>query len=99
LIGLGVDESTAAIIKGHEMEVVGKHQVAVYDQRDPNAKRDRDYEVLQAGGRYDLQKCQVVAPESKVIPAAYNQVVAGPIEPPSDADPDNASDSTTSFCR
>jgi cyanophycinase len=99
LIGLGVDESTAAIIKGHEMEVVGKHQVAVYDHRNPEAKREREYEVLQAGARYDLQDCKVLPQESKVIQASATVVESSPPQVGINADPADVDDSITSLCQ
>jgi cyanophycinase-like exopeptidase len=99
LIGLGVDESTAVIIKGHEMQVVGKHQVAVYDQRDVTAKRQRDFEVLKAGDRYNLLECEVLAHEPKVIPASAVVVKSAPIEAGIDAEPAGAEEATTSFCQ
>jgi cyanophycinase len=54
LLGLGIDEATAVIVQGREMEVVGKHQVAVYDRPIDNAQSQQVYETLAAGDRYDL---------------------------------------------
>jgi cyanophycinase len=99
LIGLGVDESTGVIIKGHEMQVVGKHQVAVYDQRESAAKQDREFEVLKAGDRYDLQQCEILAKESKIIPASAVVAKSAPAEAAVDAEPAGADEATTSFCR
>jgi cyanophycinase len=54
LLGIGIDEGTALIVRGSVMEVVGRSRVAVYDRRRP-AGRDKDYEELRAGDRYDLK--------------------------------------------
>lgn len=53
VVGLGIEESTALIVQGHTMEVVGKNQVAVLDSsKDSAAPRSA---VLQAGDRYDFK--------------------------------------------
>lgn len=53
VVGLGIEESTALIVHGHTMEVVGKNQVAVLDgSSSETAPRPA---VLQAGDRYDFK--------------------------------------------
>jgi len=32
LLGIGLDENTAIVVKGNEFEVIGEHYVAVYDK-------------------------------------------------------------------
>src|SRR6185503_4042572 len=54
LLGLGIDESTAVIVQGHQMEVVGKHQVAVFDRTVDSEPAERPYQALAPGDRYDL---------------------------------------------
>ncbi len=54
LLGLGIDDGTAVIVQGHEMEVVGQHQVAVFGREVEAAASERPYETLAAGDRYDL---------------------------------------------
>jgi cyanophycinase len=58
LLGIGIDEGTALVVRGSVMEVVGKGEVAVYDRRRPAAAGEKDYEVLAPGTRYDLKKRQ-----------------------------------------
>ena len=54
LLGIGIDESTALVVRGHIMEVIGNNRVAIYDRtRPPTASKD--YESLGAGARYDLK--------------------------------------------
>ena len=53
LLGIGLDESTAIVVRGNAFEVIGKSYVAIYD-----AQRSLDsggqFYFLTAGDRYDL---------------------------------------------
>jgi cyanophycinase len=60
VLGLGIDEATAVIVQGREMEVVGEHQVSVFDRSVEAA--ERPYETLAAGDRYDLVARQRLEP-------------------------------------
>jgi len=60
LLGLGIDESTAVLVRGAEFEVLGANTVSVYpptqspaDEEGPVAQR------LQAGNRYDLKRFEI----------------------------------------
>jgi cyanophycinase len=53
LIGLGIDEETALVIKDNAIDVVGKHHAVVYDREDPDDADER-FEFLFGGDRYDL---------------------------------------------
>lgn len=55
LLGIGIDEGTVIVVRGHVLEVMGKSKVAVYDRRKPVVPGEKDYEEVPAGGRYDLQ--------------------------------------------
>ena len=59
LVGLGIDESTAAVVSGPWMRVLGAGQVAIYDRRTPPAAAGRDHVALASGGRYDLVEGKV----------------------------------------
>lgn len=54
LLGLGIDEGTALIVQGHEMEVLGASQVAVFADEPTSSADEPGYELLKAGDRYDL---------------------------------------------
>ncbi len=54
LLCLGIDETTAVIVTGHDMQVVGKNNVYVYD-RDKPATGEAAYTKLAAGEHYDLK--------------------------------------------
>ena len=68
LIGLGIDENTVLIVRGHVMEVIGEHNVAVYDRDKPAAagegEGEKEYRVLKPGEFYDLKKREAVQPSS-----------------------------------
>ena len=56
LVGIGIDESTALIMSGTTMEVVGQNSVAVYD-RGPDASESLpEFEVVKAGRKYDFKQ-------------------------------------------
>ena len=58
LIGLGIDESTALIVRGSKAEVIGAHQVAVYDRRNPKSDTLCDHTVLKPGDTYDFKNAK-----------------------------------------
>lgn len=64
LIGVGIDEETAAIVRGREVEVIGANNVTVIDARrasreplklgEPAAARNMTVHVLRAGMKFNL---------------------------------------------
>lgn len=54
LVGIGIDEATALIVRGTTMEVVGENKVAVFDRK-PDAPTS-DFEVVKAGQKYDFKQ-------------------------------------------
>jgi cyanophycinase len=48
ICGIGLDESTAIIVRGHIAEVLGKNDVRIYD------RRDTGHVSLRAGEKYDF---------------------------------------------
>ncbi len=64
LLGIGIDEATALVVRGHEAEVLGRNQAHFYDRKKPAEEGKPDYESVQAGGRYDL-KARKVVPSGK----------------------------------
>ncbi len=55
LLGIGLDEATAIIVRGSVAEVVGRGKAHFYDRRQPVYPDRADYVALQAGDFYDLQ--------------------------------------------
>jgi cyanophycinase len=61
LLGVGLDEATAIVVRGHEADVMGEGEAHFYDRKKPPADGQPDYESVKAGGRYDLKARKVVA--------------------------------------
>jgi cyanophycinase len=66
LLGIGIDEATAIVVRGNTFEVVGKEDgvVLLYDPRMWNEEMpDRDrYQILWTGAQYDLKDRCVLHP-------------------------------------
>lgn len=60
LLGIGIDESTALIVRGVVGEVVGRGHVFLYDRHKPRPPTGPEYEELAAGDRYDLASRRIV---------------------------------------
>ncbi|QCX00411.1 cyanophycinase [Aggregatimonas sangjinii] len=69
LLGIGIDESTAVIVKGDQFEVVGASKVLIYDgtfwsregsQLKNLPSKDNLFYFLQSGDRYDMKSRSVV---------------------------------------
>jgi cyanophycinase len=65
LLGIGLDESTGIVVRGHVAEVAGKGKAHFYDRRRPVVEGQPDYEAISDGGRYDLKERKVLAAEKK----------------------------------
>lgn len=60
LLGIGIDEGTAILVRGDEFEVVGRSKVFVYGGHDV-PDEGAPYISLKAGDRYDLAARRVIA--------------------------------------
>jgi cyanophycinase len=60
LLGIGIDETTAIIVKESVAEVVGRGQVHFYDRNQPVYPNRPDYIALPAGSTYDLAARKVL---------------------------------------
>ncbi len=60
LLGIGIDETTAIIVKKSIAEVAGRGKVHFYDRNQPVHPERPDHVALKAGASYDLAKRQVV---------------------------------------
>ncbi|MGQ0634279.1 MAG: cyanophycinase [Planctomycetaceae bacterium] len=54
LVGVGLDEDTALVVHGNDVEVVGQHQACVYDRQRSQDEAQPRFDRLYAGDRYDL---------------------------------------------
>ena len=62
MLGIGIDEGTALIVKGPVGLVQGKGQVHFYDRRKETKEAEKDYESVGSGGRYQLVQRKVLNP-------------------------------------
>jgi cyanophycinase len=73
VLGIGLDESTAIIVRGQTFEVTGASKIAIHDGRDvPKERQQRNgkkYYFMGPGERYDLTKLQKIGAR----PAATEQ--------------------------
>ena len=56
LVGIGVEESTALIMRGTTMEVFGKNTVAVFDRGSDGDEFSKEFEIVKAGQKYDFKQ-------------------------------------------
>jgi cyanophycinase len=59
LLGIGLDESTAIVVRGNRCEVIGKSKVAIYDPKYKPAAGGERYYFLAPGTQFDLKKRRV----------------------------------------
>jgi cyanophycinase len=60
LLGIGLSEATAIIVRGDQFDVMGKAQVAIHDTTHPQPAGEKPYITLQAGDRYDMKARKVI---------------------------------------
>ena len=56
LVGIGIDEATALIVRGTTMEVVGQNKVAVFDRQPDALEATPEFEFVKAGQKYDFKQ-------------------------------------------
>lgn len=54
LLGLGLDEGTAVLIRGEDLNVYGFNRVSMFDVMDTEQQSEEDCEILLADDRYNL---------------------------------------------
>lgn len=62
LLGIGIDEATAIVVRHDVAEVVGNGNVAFFDPRRPKTDGKPDYELFEAGQLYDLVERRATEP-------------------------------------
>lgn len=69
LLGIGIDENTAIIVKKNKLKVIGESYVSIYDGTRWSAERDtiyqlpkgsREFYMLKARDEYDLKKRKII---------------------------------------
>jgi cyanophycinase len=62
-LGIGLDEATVIVVKGHVAEVMGRGEAHFYDRRKPVEEGKPDHESLKAGAKYDLKARKALSEE------------------------------------
>jgi hypothetical protein len=71
LLGIGISEDTAIVVRGDQFEVMGHSKVAIHDNTRRYQRRERPYYLLSAGDVYDMRTRQIVTnAEARDRPAA-----------------------------
>ncbi len=60
LLGIGLSEGTAIIVKGDTFEVMGKWKVAIHDNQRLYQPWEKPYYVLEAGDVYDMKARRII---------------------------------------
>jgi cyanophycinase len=60
LLGIGLSEGTAIIVKGDQFEVMGKWKVAIHDNTRPHQPWEKPYFVIDPGDVYDMKQRKVI---------------------------------------
>jgi len=80
LVGLGIDEGTALIMKDQALEVVGRNKVVVYDGRE-GAEAEKGFKFLYEGDKYDIVSRERLGP-----PRTTDPPIVANADPAADAD-------------
>jgi cyanophycinase len=67
LLGIGIDEDTAIVVRGDAFEVIGNGYVAIYDNTRHLDTGGRFY-FLAPGDRYDMKTREATRPEARGAP-------------------------------
>jgi cyanophycinase len=72
VLGIGIDESTAIIVRGQQFEITGASKVAIHDGRAVASERQqrngKKYFFMAPGERYDLTKLQRIGRQTTSEP-------------------------------
>ena len=60
LLGIGISEDTAIVVKGDQFDVIGKSQVAIHDNTRKYHPWEKPYYLLGAGDTYNMRTRRVV---------------------------------------
>lgn len=60
LLGIGLDEATAIVVRGSTAEVLGQSEAHFYDYRSGSPIGDKDHTSLKAGQKFDLLQRKVM---------------------------------------
>jgi cyanophycinase len=79
LLGIGLSEGTAIVVRGDQFEVMGKSKVAIHDNTRRYHRWEKPYYLLSAGDIYNMKTRQVVMYGSAAIaPPVESSRLAAP---------------------
>jgi cyanophycinase len=85
LLGIGIDEDTAIVVKGDEFEVMGRGYVAIYDRHRQIPPSGRFY-LLAPGDRYDMRARKGTRPGQRgAVPIERVRETPWPVATPAPA--------------
>lgn len=61
LLGIGIDEATALVVRGQVGEVLGQNNVQFFDPPKPGEDPEKNYDVVRPGQKYDLKEHKLLA--------------------------------------
>lgn len=56
LVGIGIDEATAMIVRGTTVQVVGQNKVSIFDRGHDATESTGEFEIVKAGEKYDFKQ-------------------------------------------
>ena len=59
LLGIGIDEGTALVVRGSTADIIGRGLAYFYDYREGPPAGERDYTAGSAGQKYDLSQRKI----------------------------------------
>ncbi|HXI29103.1 MAG TPA: Type 1 glutamine amidotransferase-like domain-containing protein, partial [Vicinamibacterales bacterium] len=72
VLGIGLDESTAIIVRGQEFEIAGASKIAIHDGRaiagERQQRNGKKYFFMGPGERYDLTKLERIGKRAATEP-------------------------------
>jgi cyanophycinase len=72
VLGIGIDESTAIVVRGQQLEITGASKVAIHDGRTVASERQqrngKKYFFMAPGERYDLTKLEPIGKRAATEP-------------------------------
>jgi cyanophycinase len=72
LLGIGISEDTAIVVKGDQFEVIGKSKVAIHDNTRKYGKGEKPYYLLSAGDVYNMKtRARVPKPPTRRPPKDF----------------------------
>ena len=73
ILGIGIDEDTAIVVRGDQLEVIGQSYVAIYDHSQM-LESDELFYFLAPGDRYNLSTRRTLRPGASMRQSEYSRI-------------------------